>query len=254
LLLGATVDEREQAEQALRASLHVAAAADMAAALAHELNQPLTALRTYAKASQLLAQRLGDTPRPEHESLLDVSAKLVSEANRAGEVVKRLRDFFRQRGTHLQPTGLAPLIDEVLASQAMRAQAVQVALECECDPALPAVWMDRVQIEVVLRNLVSNAIDAAAEHEALAPLVRVRASAKGALALVEVRDSGPGIAVEELPHIFESRRSSKPGGMGIGLVISRSIVEAHEGRLWAEPGPGGKFFFSLPLSAAEDHA
>ncbi len=253
LLLGATVDEREQAEQALRASLHVAAAADMAAALAHELNQPLTALRTYAKAAQLLAQRPAEA-RPEgSETLAEVTAKLVGEVNRAGAVVKRLRDFFRQRGTELQQVPIGPVIAEVLASQAMRAQAVEVELASECAPGLPAVWMDAVQVEVVLRNLVSNAIDAAQEHAGAGGQVRVAAQLRGRYLVVEVLDSGPGLSVEELPVIFESRRSSKPGGMGIGLMISRSIIEAHEGRLWAEAGPGGKFFFSLPLSVEEPH-
>jgi signal transduction histidine kinase len=249
LLLGTTVDEREQAEQALRASLHAAAAADMAAALAHELNQPLMAMRSYARASQLLAERLqqGEAPKEGRESLAEVTAKLVNEVNRAGDVVKRLRDFFRQRGTALQRVEMAPLVDEVLQQQALRARNAEVRLQAQCEPGLPAVWMDRVQIEVVLRNLVSNALDAAAARPGEA-LVRVEAALHDGQLVVAVRDSGEGIAQEDLAQVFESRRSSKPGGMGIGLAISRSIVEAHEGRLWAEAGPGGKFFFSLPVS------
>ena len=251
LLLGATVDEREQAEQALRASLHAAAAADMAAALAHELNQPLTAMRSYARATQLLARQPGTAAPGRGEALADVTGKLVHEVNRAGDVVKRLRDFFRQRGTALQRAEVGPLVEEVLSAQALRAQSERVRLSAHCAPGLPPVWMDRVQVEVVLRNLVANALDAASRPGADDAFVAVQASLKGGEILVEVRDSGPGIAVEELPHVFESRGSSKPGGMGIGLMIARSIVEAHEGRLWAEPGPGGKFFFTLPLWAED---
>ncbi|MEW6706595.1 MAG: MASE1 domain-containing protein [Pseudomonadota bacterium] len=254
LLLGATVDEREQAEQALRASLHAAAAADMAAALAHELNQPLTALRSYARATQLMAQQAGPAQQAGAGSLADVTTKLVGEVNRAGEVVKRLRDFFRQRGTELHLTPMAPLVDAVLQSQAVRARSAGVALQAQCDPALPPVWMDRVQIEVVLRNLVSNALDAASQRPDPHPFVRVDATLEAGRVLVAVRDSGAGVSAEELPQVFESRRSSKPGGMGIGLKISRSIIEAHEGRLWAEPGPGGHFFFTLPLAATEEAA
>lgn len=251
LLLGATVEERQQSEEALRASLHAAAAADMAAALAHELNQPLTALRTYARAVQMLADR--DTPPREapEQSLREVAGKVVDEVTRAGAVVQRLRDFFKQHGTELQPTEVEPLIDDVLRAQEMHAQAAGVALHGQCTPGLAAVWMDRVQIQVVLRDLIVNAIDAAREQSAVAPAVAVSVSTRAGQLVVEVKDNGAGLAVEELPHAFESRSSSKPGGMGIGLAISRAIVEAHEGRMWAEPGPGGKFFFSLPAQQAD---
>ncbi|HET9643276.1 MAG TPA: ATP-binding protein [Burkholderiaceae bacterium] len=162
--------------------------------------------------------------------------------------MKRLRDFFRQRGTELKRADIGPLLEKVCRSQAMRAEAAQVVLECHCDDGLPRIWMDPVQIEVVLRNLVSNGVDAALSTPSSDPYVRVHASVEHEHLVIEVLDSGDGIAPVDLPHMFETRRSSKPGGMGIGLLISRSIVEAHEGRLWAEPGPGGKFFVSLPLS------
>jgi two-component system sensor kinase FixL len=141
----------------------------------------------------------------------------------------------------------------VLRAQEMHAHAAGVALHGQCDHDLAAVWMDRVQIQVVLRNLIANAIDAARAQTALDPVVAVNASTRGGQLVVEVQDNGAGLAVEELPHAFESRSSSKPGGMGIGLAISRAIVEAHEGRMWVEPGPGGRFFFSLPTQQA-DHA
>jgi two-component system, LuxR family, sensor kinase FixL len=271
LLLGATVEERQRAEEALRASLHAAAAADMAAAMAHELNQPLTALRTYARAAQLMAQQPAAAPGAGGPPLVEVTDKLVAEVNRAGAVMKRLRDFFRERGTELQPVALQTVIDEVVQSQAAHADAAGVTLQADCPPELPPVWIDAVQIAVVLRNLVSNAIEAAAPAPAArfplqpagrfpaqpAARVIVQAEAQGRQLVVRVQDSGPGIAADELGELFESRAgsraSAKPGGMGIGLVISRSIIEAHEGRLWAEAGPGGKFSFSIPL-LEPDHA
>ena len=260
LLLGATVEERQRAEEALRASLHAAAAADMAAALAHELNQPLTALRTYARAAQLMAQQPPQAHGGNGPPLVEVTDKLVAEVNRAGAVMKRLRDFFRQRGTELQPVALQSVIEEVVQSQAAHADAAGVVLDADCPPSLPTVWIDAVQIAVVLRNLVSNAIEAAAP--APAARVTVQAEAQGRHLVVKVRDSGPGIPADELGELFESRdgsragsrASAKPGGMGIGLVISRSIIEAHEGRLWAEAGPGGKFSFSIPLLDPDPHA
>lgn len=247
LLLGTTVDERAEAQRALRASLHLAAAGDMAAALAHELNQPLTALSTYAQASQLLVKKLGIEQQGLAAPLADVTAKLVLEAGRAGDVVKRLRDFFRTRSTELQPTDVAALIDEVIDSQTARAAAMRIELAADCDAALPQVLLDRVQIEVVLRNLVANALDAAGHEAAGAARVGVAARLRDEQLVIAVHDSGPGVPGASLPQLFESRPSSKPGGMGIGLGISRTIVEAHGGRLWAEPGPGGKFFFSIPL-------
>jgi two-component system sensor kinase FixL len=250
LLLGATVEERQRAEEALRASLHAAAAADMAAALAHELNQPLTALRTYARAAQLMAQQPPD-PGGGAPPLVDVTDKLVAEVARAGAVMKRLREFFRHRSTELQPVALQAVIDEVVQAQAAHADAAGVTLRIDCPPGLPPVWIDAVQIGVVLRNLVSNAIEAAAAATGPASLVSVQAEAQGRQLVVKVHDSGPGIAADELGELFESRPSAKPGGMGIGLVISRSIIEAHQGRLWAEAGPGGKFSFSIPLLEPE---
>lgn len=254
LLLGTTVDERAQAQRALRASLHLAAAGDMAAALAHELNQPLTALSTYAQASQLLVGKLGSEQQALSAPLADVTAKLVHEAGRAGDVVKRLRDFFRNRSTELQPTDVAELIGEVMRSQSARAAAMKAELAWQCDPALPRVLLDRVQIEVVLRNLVANALDAAGQAADGAASVVVDARVRDEQLVIAVRDSGPGVPAARLPQLFDSRApSSKPGGMGIGLGISRTIVEAHGGRLWAAPGPGGQFFFSIPLATAGGH-
>jgi signal transduction histidine kinase len=254
LMLGTTVDEREDAQRALRASLHLAAAGDMAAALAHELNQPLTALSTYAQACQLLVrQRLGKDSSSLADPLDEVAAKLVAEASRASNVVKRLRDFFRTRSTELQPVDICTLVEDVVRSQSLRAKAMNMALEWRCEAAMPKVWLDRVQIEVVLRNLVSNAMDAAAQGGSPPHRVSVDASLRSGDLVVSVHDSGAGISAAMLPHLFESRASSKPGGMGIGLAICRNVVEAHGGRLWAEVGAGGRFFFSIPLITASPH-
>jgi signal transduction histidine kinase len=250
LLLGATVDEREEAGRTLRASLRLAAAGDMAAALAHELNQPLTAISTYALASQVLAERIGRGD--ETLALADVTGKLAEEAGRAAEVVKRLRNFFRDRATELQPTPLRPFLDETMRAQTGRALALHVRLTWSCTPADTSVWLDPVQIGVVVRNLVANALDAASEElERSSPpaWVKLDAQQEGADMVIAVTDSARGLHGEEAALVFERRRSGKPGGMGVGLAISRSIVEAHGGRLWAEPGPGGRFFFALPLSS-----
>lgn len=250
LLLGATVDEREEAGRTLRASLRLAAAGDMAAALAHELNQPLTAMGTYALASQVLAERMGGGD--ETQALEHVTGKLAEEATRAAEIVKRLRNFFRDRATELEQTPLELFLDETMRAQTGRALALQVQLTWSCIPADTTVWLDPVQIGVVLRNLVANALDAASEElerSGLPAWVKLDARQEGEELVIAVTDSARGLSGEDAVLVFERRRSGKPGGMGIGLAISRSIVEAHGGRLWAGPGPGGRFFFTLPLSS-----
>lgn len=256
LLLGATVDEREEAGRTLRASLRLAAAGDMAAALAHELNQPLTAMSTYAHASQVLAERVGAQDGNAATTLVEVTGRLAEEASRAGEVVKRLRNFFRERATELQPAMLRLLLEDATRGQVARALALQVRLTCSCQPADATVWLDPVQIGVVLRNLVANALDAAGEQvrrTGAAGWVAVEAMQDGEDMVVTVSDSAAGLQAEDTTLVFERRRSDKPGGMGVGLAISRSIVEAHGGRLWAEPGPGGRFLFSLPLGTPASH-
>jgi len=247
LLIGATIDEQRQAETELRASLHAAAAANMAAALAHELNQPLASLVSYARATQLLAERLDDQGDGEFPPIAEVTRKLTAEAMRATEVVRRLRDFFKQRGTERQETDLALLLGEVVHAHGRKAEDAGVAIDCRYAADLAPVSVDRVQIEVVLRNLLSNALDAATHGDGARHVV-LSAGQRGNSVVVGVEDSGPGVDPAEVTSIFEDRKSSKPGGMGIGLAISRAIVEAHEGRLWAEPGPGGRFFLSLPVS------
>jgi two-component system sensor kinase FixL len=253
VLLGATVDEREEAQQALRASLRMAAAGDMAAALAHELNQPLTAMSTYARATQLMARRLQGAEAAAVEPLVEVTGKLADEATRAGEVVNRLRRFFRDRSTDLQPVDIQALVDDAVQSQARRAESLRVRLACSCAPGLPPVWLDPVQIAVVLRNLLANAIEAASDPRGGAAAerwVQVRAALQDEDVLVSVLDSAPGLDSSDVGRVFEAGHTDKPGGMGVGLAISRSIVEAHGGRLWAEAGPGGKFRFTLPAGAA----
>jgi len=262
LMLGVVVDERERAAAELKGSLRLAAAGQMAAALAHELSQPLTALNSYAQASRLLVASPDIPDEQRLARLADVSRRMAEDALRASEVVKRLRDFFRSGSTQLKPVAVAALLDEVVQASARRAEAMGVHIDCEADAGLPEVLMDEVQIAVVLRNLMANALDAAAAPPAPSPglvparpspstpprrEVYLRARAIKGLLCVEVRDSGPGVAAARLPSLFEPGPSEKPGGMGVGLSICRAIVEAHGGTLWAEAGTHGHFCFSLPL-------
>lgn len=247
LLLGVTVDERARSDGELRKSLRLAAAGQMSAALAHELSQPLTALATRAQACELLVQQypLVGTNRP--DLLVEVTRQMSSDARRAGEVVKRLRDFFQAGATHLQSCDLAMLAKVELDAQRLRAEASGVSLTLEAADAAPSIWVDSVQIQVVLRNLLSNALDSASAATHPPGHVTIRMTATATEALVEVLDSGHGVNPSQALSVFDSGVSTKVGSMGVGLGISRAIVEAHGGRLWVLPGPMGHFCFTLPI-------
>jgi C4-dicarboxylate-specific signal transduction histidine kinase len=229
LLLGVAVDERERAAAELRGSLRLAAAGQMAAALAHELSQPLTAMNSYADASRLIVAATGMSDEQRLARLADVSGRMADDALRASAVVKRLRDFFRTGSTQLRPVAVTPLLNEVVEMNARRAVALGVRVVCDIDVGTREVRMDTVQIAVVLRNLVANALDAAASGQQ-SRQVRVRAREHKGMLLVEVQDSGGGVTTARLQSLFEAGPSDKPGGMGVGLSICRAIVEAHGGR------------------------
>jgi signal transduction histidine kinase len=250
LLLGAAVSERKRIERELREnqskldrSLRLAAASELASALAHELNQPLSAITAYLRACQLMLSQRGDGG----SELATTMDKIVAEANRAGGVVRRLRDFFRSGSTHMEAIAPAVLIEEALATVGERAKRHRVAIIQRID-ATPHVQVDRVQIESVLHNLLANAVDAVKER-ADGREVRIEATAEGpGFIRITVADNGPGVAPDVATSLFDPFVTTKAKGMGLGLAISRSIVDAHGGRLWHEPRmPGSAFGFTLPV-------
>lgn len=249
LILGVAVDERERAAAELKGSLRLAAAGQMAAALAHELSQPLTALNSYAQSSRLIVASR-DIPDAERlVRLADVSTRMAEDALRASEVVKRLREFFRTGSTQLQAAKPLEVLEEAVAASRRRADAVGVQIRCELDPGLPALLIDPVQIGVVLRNLMANALDAASAA-GMPGRITLRATAQKGALRVAIEDSGAGVDAARLPSLFDAGPSDKPGGMGLGLSICRAIVEAHGGALWVEPGPHGHFCFTLPIDTS----
>jgi signal transduction histidine kinase len=171
---------------------------------------------------------------------------MAKDAQRASDVVKRLRDFFRTGSTQLQTVSPAVLLNEAIDAQQRRAEALNIRVDSDIDDNLQPVLVDPVQIVVVLRNLVANALDAATTAME-AGRVAVRAREHGRELLVEVTDNGAGVATTRLDTLFDAGASDKPGGMGVGLSICRAIVEAHGGRLWAEAGTSGCFCLALPL-------
>jgi two-component system sensor kinase FixL len=249
--IGVIVDEQRQATEGLRQSLRLAAAGEMAAALAHELNQPMAALSAYGKACEHLIARGDNSPL-----LAETIGKMVREAGRASQVVRRVREFFRTGAMHLEPADARDIIAGVCAQfgDACRAQDIALAIDA---PAGLVLHVDRLQVELVLRNLVANGVDALGAVGAAgntAPGARrilVSAREHGGRLEVAVADSGKGVSRAMAGRLFQPFASGKSSGLGLGLVLSRQIVEAHGGSLWAEAGSRGLFKFVLPMPATE---
>ena len=247
--VGVVVDEQQRISAELRQTLRLAAAGEMAGALAHELNQPLTALSAYGSACEdLLAQ--GETGA----RLRDAIRKMVAEAVRAAEVIRRLRDFFRAGTTRLEPIVVSDLL--AAASAPFAARAARDGIEFTT-PATPegVVLGDRPQLEIVIRNLLSNAFDAVSTSPRVERSVRLTAEMRGADRIcIGVEDSGPGLTRAAAVRLFEPFSSTKASGLGLGLAISRAIAEAHGGDLWTEMGGHGVFRLVLPLDRRAQRA
>lgn len=222
---------------------------ELAATVAHELKQPLTAIYTNAQA----AQRFLDRSRPDLGEALNALHDLGQDCRRAGDVLGRLRQMFRRDHGERLPLGVGLLVDHVVMLLHKDALARGVKVELQVAPDLPLVRGDRVQLEQVLMNLLVNAFEAATGVPEPRE-VTVRASARNGSVQVAVLDTGTGIARNELERIFEPFFTRKSNGMGMGLAICRTIVEAHGGRICADnrPDRGAVFELSLPaLPAAE---
>jgi two-component system, LuxR family, sensor kinase FixL len=243
LFLGLMVDERERATEVLKQSLRLAAAGEMAGAIAHEVNQPLTALTNYGRSGQLLlaAGRTGELP--------GVIDRMLAEAQRAAEVVRRLRDFFRHGTTRLERVSLAELLERVRRTESAGRAGCAVPITLEVEPGLPDVSVDRLQIELVMRNLLSNALEAVEPQPNGGAIAVTARRADSRYVRIVVSDNGPGLRTASADRVFEPFVSGKPTGMGLGLAVSRAIVEAHGGTLEARFGSHGEFHVLLPVEA-----
>lgn len=242
LYLGVTVDERQRATEKLKHSLRLAAAGEMAGAISHEVSQPLTALSNYGRSAQLLVEAGRSAELPA------VIERMMSEAQRASEVVRRLRDFFRGGTTRLEEVAVADLLEAAKGVAAGMTTAPGIAVTATCEPGLPRILVDRLQMELVVRNLVANAVESIRSHTPQGGRIDLVASREDARRLrIEINDSGPGVSPEGRERIFEPFVSGKSTGMGLGLAVSRAIVEAHGGTLDSRPGAHGEFRLVLPL-------
>jgi C4-dicarboxylate-specific signal transduction histidine kinase len=234
----------EQARQHQSELAHVARLStmgEMASGLAHELNQPLTAVMNYTRG--VLRRLSASEVDP---ALVDAMGRATAEAERAAQIIRRLREFVRKREPRAEVVDLNDTVRGVAHIAAPEAERNDVRVQLELEDELPPVLGDRIQLEQVLLNLTRNAVEAMAGGDTRSLLIR--SSQRGERVRVEVLDSGRGVPDEDRERLFDPFFSTKPEGMGMGLSISRSIIEAHGGTLAVEltPDSGSRFYFDLP--------
>jgi len=243
--------ELQRASEALRElqtsmsrAAQIATAGELAASIAHEVNQPLSAILTNVSTG---ARMLSADP-PNLDGAREIVRRVTRDANRAVDVIARLRALFGKKALTLEPLDLNDATREVLALSSSDLKRNRVVLRLEPADDLPPVRGDRIQLQQVILNLVRNASDAMADVHDRSRQLLVRTEREGPWVRVTVRDAGVGLDRQTLPRLFDAFYTTKNGGMGIGLSVSRSIIERHHGQLWGEPndGPGATFAFQIP--------
>jgi len=235
----------EQREELLHVT-RVGKLAEFVSSLAHEISQPLTAILSYAQASQrMLAER-----EPEVHKILSY---IISDDQRAAAVIQRLRALLKKSTSEMKLLNINVLINETVALIETDASVRNILLKFELEENLPFILGDRIQMQQVLLNLISNSFDALESSEGPREILIITSRKDGGTIIVAVKDSGCGIPVENIPKLFTHFFTNKPDGLGMGLSISRSIVEAHGGRLDVENNPdrGATFYFTIPVNVKD---
>src|SRR5262245_23878718 len=252
------ISERKQAEAALREAqtglahvTRVTTMGELAASIAHEVNQPLAAVVT--KANACLRWLAGGTPKLEEAR--EAVERIIRDGKRASDVIGRIRALVKKSGSERVCLNINEVVHEVVGLIHSEIQKNGVVLRMELAADLPRVLGDRVQLQQVILNLMMNGIEAMSgiTDRSRELLIRSRQHESDKV-LVAVQDSGVGLQSKGLDHLFKAFFTTKPKGMGMGLAISRSIVENHGGKLWASPndGPGATFQFTLHFGSKED--
>lgn len=252
--IGTTQDvtELHQAEELARERLdesfrlqRVQMANALSSTLAHEINQPLAAIAVYV----VVCRQLLGLPELDREALLGNLDQINQLSLQAGEIIRQMRGFFKRGKVDLQATDLNAAIHAALALMQASARRQNIRISTDLEAGLPPVMGVSVQLEQVVLNLLRNAFDAITEQGMNGGAVNIQSQLSDRMARVTIADSGPGVSVDQAQHLFGQLSSDKPNGLGVGLNISRSLVEAHHGHLWVEPHvPGAIFHFELPLA------
>jgi two-component system sensor kinase FixL len=243
---------REARMQELQAELvhmsRLTSMGEMASALAHELNQPLSAIANYLKGARRL---LGSDERTARAA--EAVDRAAEQALRAGQIIRRLRDFVARGESELQVESLSKMIQEASALALLGAKEYGIRIRFDFDPKADRVLADKVQIQQVLINLLRNAVDAM-QDQPRRELVVSTSRWDDDLAVVVVADTGPGVSPDIQEQLFQPFITTKRAGMGVGLSISRTIVEAHGGRIWVEANHGGGAVFRFTLQTVPQDA
>ncbi len=219
----------------------------MASSLAHELNQPLTAAANYLQALRRLVDRGDEESFTRAKSAADSA---VGQVARAGEIIRRLREFVKKSEPERHEENIVTLIEEASGLALIGAHEYGVEVRFRTAPQLPLAFVDKVQVQQVLVNLLRNAVEAMQASPRRSIVIETQLGSDG-LIWVSVIDSGPGIAPTIMERLFQPFVTTKPHGMGVGLSLCRAIIEAHGGRLWAEPNPDGGAIFRFTVPPAE---
>jgi len=239
------VEALQKAQAELAHVTRITTLGELAASIAHEVNQPLAAMVADAEASiNWLA-----AAEPNLEQVRDALSTIVNDGHRAGEVIQRIRQLAKKTDPQREAVAINSMIEDMLPLLRPEVRRHDVSLRLDLAPNLRAVPGDRVQLQQVLINLVMNGIEAMASVGDRPPVLVIRSRPhEGDQVLVSVEDAGVGIDPNSVNQLFSPFFTTKPGGMGMGLSISRSVIEGHGGRLWATPNPihGATFHFALP--------
>ena len=240
-----------QSQERLAHVARLSTMGEMAAGLAHEINQPLAAIATYAQATERMLDKGNAADLAEvRESLVQISR----QALRAGDVIRRLRAFVAHRELSRERVGCNRLLEDLVALARPDLRANDVTMRLDVEPCLPDIIADVIQLQQVLINLIRNAIDSTLQCGSSRREIVLTATSRPEGVEISVDDHGPGVAPEAVARLFTPFFTTKPQGTGLGLAISRTIVQAHGGQLSYRDRPGGGacFHFTLPAMRADD--
>lgn len=224
----------------------LSAMGEMASALAHELNQPLSAIANYLNGARRLLERAPS----QDAKVAEAMERAAEQALRAGDIIRRLRDFLSRGEGERSVESLAKLVHEACGLSLVGSKEAGIEVRYKIDPHRDRVVVDRVQIQQVIVNLVRNAIDAM--RDAPRRQLSVETSIDGDMAMVTIADTGSGVDEATAARLFQPFVTTKAQGMGVGLSICRTIVEAHGGRIWTEPNPDGGAVFHFTVRLAQE--
>jgi len=242
-----TERQLEELQSELARLSRLTAMGEMASTLAHEINQPLSAIANYLQGCGRLLEGID---HPSAVKIHDALGETTKQTLRAGQIIRQLREFVARGETDKRPENLNKLVEEASALALVGAKEQGVKTIFRFDTRAEQVLVEKVQIQQVLLNLIRNAIEAMQGSERKELLVTTSVPEKGRVE-VSVSDTGSGLAEEIMPRLFQPFVTTKAAGMGVGLSISKRIVEAHGGEMWAEPNPDGGTSFRFTLAAAE---